>query len=150
MSDAGFSERKALIEKHVAAQGFMTLVGATIDSITPGACSISLAKRPEVLQQYGMFHGGATAFLVDNATTMAAATVMGADQLALTAEFKLNFLSPAVGETLVCRARVIKPGRTLTIVAADVFGISHGREKHTATALATIAMVDGASLPPVK
>jgi acyl-coenzyme A thioesterase PaaI-like protein len=37
------------------------------------------------LQQHGLFHGGVTAFLIDNATTIAAATSRG--QSALTAEY---------------------------------------------------------------
>jgi len=88
----------------------------------------------------GLFHGGVTAFLVDNATTIAAAASRG--QPALTAEYKLNLLSPAVGDRLICRARVIKPGRQVAVVAADVFCVTDGVEKHTATALASIAMLD--------
>lgn len=63
-------------------------------------------------------------------------------QLALTAEYKLNFLSPAEGERMICRSRVVKPGRALTIVEANVFSVIGGREKHTAVALATIAVLD--------
>ena len=48
---------------------------------------------------------GVTALLVDNASTIAAATSRG--QPALAAEYKLNLLSPASGERLICRARVI-------------------------------------------
>jgi acyl-coenzyme A thioesterase PaaI-like protein len=43
---------------------------------------------------------------------------------------------------LICRARVIKPGRQVAVVAADVFCVIDGVEKHTATALASIAMLD--------
>jgi len=93
-----------------------------------------------LLQQNGLFHGGVTAFLVDNATTIAAAASRG--QSALTAEYKLNLLSPATGERLICRARVIKPARQVAVVAADVFCVTDGVEKHTATALASIAMLD--------
>src|SRR6185503_6003354 len=96
--------------------------------------------RVDAWQLHGLFHGGVTAFLVDNATTIAAATSRG--QPALTAEYKLNLLSPAVGERLICRARVIKPGRQVAVVAADVFCVIDGKEKHTATALASIAMLE--------
>jgi acyl-coenzyme A thioesterase PaaI-like protein len=58
------------------------------------------------------------------------------------AGYKLNLLSPAAGERLICRARVIKPGRQVAVVAADVFCVTAGIEKHTATALASIAMLD--------
>jgi acyl-coenzyme A thioesterase PaaI-like protein len=48
---------------------------------------------------------------------------------------------PASEERLICRARVIKPGHQVAVVAADVFCVIDGIEKHTATALASIAML---------
>ena len=116
-------------------------VGAELSELARGSCTLAVDRRPELLQQHGLFHGGVTAFLVDNATTIAAATSRG--QPALTAEYKLNLLSPASGERLICRARVIKPGRQVAVVAADVFCVIDGIEKHTATALASIAMLPG-------
>jgi uncharacterized protein (TIGR00369 family) len=138
-NDTDFAGIAETIRANVVHQGFMTLVGAEISELSRGGCTLAVDRRPELLQQYGFFHGGVTAFLVDNATTIAAATSRG--QGALTAEYKLNLLSPAVGERLICRARVIKPGRQIAVVAADVFCISGGEEKHTATALASIAMM---------
>jgi AcrR family transcriptional regulator len=69
------------------------------------------------------------------------APLIARGQPALTAEYKLNLLSPASGERLICRARVIKPGRQVAVVAADVFCVIDGIEKYTATALASIAML---------
>jgi uncharacterized protein (TIGR00369 family) len=139
--DSEFAPIAARIRESVAAQGFMSHVGAELCELTRGSCTLAVDRRPELLQQYGMFHGGVTAFLVDNATTIAAATSRG--QPALTAEYKLNLLSPATGERLICRARVIKPGRQVAVIAADVFCVTGGIEKHTATALASIAMLPG-------
>lgn len=45
-------------------------------------------------------------------------------QYVLTAEFKINLLRSAVGETLFCRAQVLKPGKALIIVEAEVFAVS--------------------------
>jgi len=137
--DAEFAPIEHLIRENVGRQGFMRLVGAEISELSRGTCAIAIDRRPELLQQHGFFHGGVTAFLVDNATTIAAATSRG--QPALTAEYKLNLLSPAAGERLIYRARVIKPGRQVAVVAADVYCLTDGVEKHTATALASIAML---------
>jgi len=147
LTDANFASIAARIRSNVLRQGFMTHVGAKISNLTCGGCELSVDRRPELLQQNGFFHGGVTAFLVDNATTIAAATVKG--QAALTAEYKLNLLSPASGDRLICRARVVKPGRQVSVVAADVFCVIDGIEKHTATALASIAMIDQAIAPKV-
>jgi uncharacterized protein (TIGR00369 family) len=138
--DPDFAPIAKRIRDGVGRQGFMHLVGAEISELARGSCTLAVNRRAELLQQYGFFHGGVTAFLVDNATTIAAATSRG--QSALTAEYKLNLLSPAAGERLICRARVIKPGRQMAVVAADVFCVTDGIEKHTATALASIAMLN--------
>ena len=146
--DSDFAPIAERIRKSIAGQGFMSHVGAELCELTRGSCTLAVDRQPELLQQHGLFHGGVTAFLVDNATTIAAATSRG--QPALTAEYKLNLLSPATGERLICRARVIKPGRQVAVVAADVFCVTGGIEKHTATALASIAMLPGevsAALP---
>ena len=147
--DASFAQHAAEIRRRVGLQGFTKLVGAELEELLPGRCVLAVAHRDELLQQHGFFHGGVTAFLIDNATTIAAATTLPAgDKRVLTAEYKLNFLSPATGDRLVCRARVVKPGKLLTVVSADVFSVADGQEKQTATALATIAVVDAAGLSP--
>lgn len=138
--DPDFAPIATRIRDNVGRQGFMNLVGAELTGLSRGGCTLAVTRRPELLQQHGFFHGGVTAFLVDNATTIAAATSRG--QAALTAEYKLNLLAPADGERLICRARVIKPGRQVAVVAADVFCLANGTEKHTATALASIAMLN--------
>jgi len=62
----------------------MALVGA----LARGLCTLAVDRRPELVQRPGFFHGAVTALLVDNATTIAAATSRG--QAALTAEYKLT------------------------------------------------------------
>jgi uncharacterized protein (TIGR00369 family) len=143
VTDEEFASIETRIRESVGRQGFMSLVGAEITELAPGRCVLAIDRRAELLQQDGYFHGGVAAFLVDNATTIAAAAANG--HPALTAEYKLNFLSPAVGERLVCRAQTIKAGRQLSVVTADVFCAVNGVEKHTATALATIAMLSDSS-----
>jgi uncharacterized protein (TIGR00369 family) len=145
--DPDFAPIARRIRENLSRQGFMVLVGAEIAELSRGTSTLAVNRRRELLQQHGFFHGGVTAFLVDNTTTIAAATSRG--QPALTAGYKLNLLSPATGERLICRARVIKPGRQVAVVAADVFCLTDGIEKHTATALASIAMLNEASAPRV-
>ena len=50
------------------------------------------------------------------------ADAVGSDVLAV--EFKVNLMRPAKGETFVARAEVIKSGRTLTVVRADVHALT--------------------------
>lgn len=91
-ADPEFESIAERIHANVGRQGFMNLVGAELSELSRGTCTIVVDRRPELLQQHGFFHGGVTAFLVDNATTIAAATSRG--QSALTAEYKLNLCRP--------------------------------------------------------
>ena len=61
----------------------------------------------------------------------------------LTVEFKTNLLAPARGERFVFRAKVIKPGRTITVCEGQAFALSQGEQKLVATMTGTlIAMLD--------
>lgn len=51
-------------------------------------------------------------------------------------------MSPSTGDRLTCRAEVVKPGRSLTVVEAKVTCRTDGAEKLVAVALATIANLD--------
>ena len=44
---------------------------------------------------------------------------------------------------MVTRARVVRPGRTVTACAADVFAVTDGEEKLVATMLATLLQAGG-------
>ena len=90
-------------------------------SVEPGVVVMALDRRPEVLQQNGLFHGGVIAYLVDNATTAAAGTMIDrAQRSVITAEYKINLVAPSTGDRLTCRAEVVRPGRSLTVVEAKV------------------------------
>lgn len=143
MTDIAFPAIAAAIKATLENQGFTRLVGATVVAVEPGVVVMALNRRDEVLQQNGLFHGGVIAYLVDNTSTAAAATVIArAERSVLTAEYKLNFVAPSKGDRLTCRAEVLKPGRMLTVVEAKVTCRTGGEEKLVAVALATIAHID--------
>ena len=73
-NDPDFAPIAERIRESLGRQGFMAYIGAQLCELTRGACTLAVDRRPELLQQHGFFHGGVTAFLVDNATTIAAAT----------------------------------------------------------------------------
>jgi len=143
MTQTPFPAIAASIRKTLEDQGFTQLVGAEVVSVEPGVVVMALDRRPEVLQQAGLFHGGVLAYLVDNATTAAAATVIDrTKRTVITAEYKINLIAPSTGDRLTCRAEVVKPGRSLTVVEAKVHCRIDGADKLVAVALATIANLD--------
>jgi uncharacterized protein (TIGR00369 family) len=139
-SDPHFADR---IRSSFGRQGFMIYIGAELTGVGPGHCEISVPFRDELSQQHDFFHGGVIGAIADNAAGYASYTLMGADDSILTVEYKLNILAPGSGDTLVARAHVIKPGRTLSVSRADVFAIGEGEETLCATAQVTLIRLPG-------
>ncbi|KZM48597.1 PaaI family thioesterase [Labrenzia sp. OB1] len=127
-----------------AAQKFMTHLGAKLVHVSPGAVDLELTMRPELTQQHGFFHAGATSSIADSAAGYASLSLFAVGFGVLTSEYKVNLLNPAKQPVLLARGRVVKPGRTLTIAKADVYGLDEGVQVHVATGLFTLVSVAGA------
>lgn len=143
----GFELRDAEYQRRVRdsfeRQGLMKHLGAELVSLEPGGAVIRVPFRGELTQQHGYFHAGVTGAIADTACGYAAYTLMAAEDSVLTVEYKINLLSPADGEELVARARVVRSGRTLKICMADVFVRKAGAENYCATMLSTIMCMPG-------
>ena len=123
-------------------QGLMTHLGARIAHIGPGEVHIVLPSRPEVTQQHGYFHAGATSSIADSAGGYAAFTLFPEGTSVLTVEFKINLLAPAEGDQLEAVGTVIKPGRTLTICRLEVFGITSTQRTLVAAGQQTLIQIE--------
>ena len=119
----------------------MTTLGAKLHSLEEGAVSISAPILPGSLQQHGAGHAGLTFAIGDSAAGYSALSLMGADAEVMTAEMKINLLSPAVGDLLIARGRVVKPGRRLIVVTAEVWAQSGEEEKQVALLQGTMITV---------
>jgi uncharacterized protein (TIGR00369 family) len=138
----------ARVRASFARQAMMQTIGAVLETVAAGRAEISLPFRSDLTQQHGYLHAGVVATIADSACGYAAYSLMPADASVLTVEYKINLLAPATGDRFIARAAVIRPGRTLTVVEADVFGSADGDERRIATMLATIIAVrDGADRP---
>jgi len=138
--DPDFERR---VRDSFARQAAMALIGATITRVEPGRCEIELPVRDDLTQQHKFVHGGVVGMIADSAGGYAAFTLMPADASVLTVEFKINMLAPAKGERLVARGEVLKPGRTLSIVRADVYALDAGRETLVAATQQTLMVMHG-------
>ena len=128
-----------------AQQQFMTTIGASLRSVKSGAVEIEIAFRAELTQQNNFLHAGVITSILDSACGYAAMTMAPENANVLSVEFKVNLLSPAVGERFVARAQVKRAGKTITVCAADAFAVNASGEKLVATMLATIIRVDRAA-----
>ena len=121
----------------LASQPFSVLVGAELAALSPGRAELRLPIRQDLRQQHGFLHGGVVSYLADNALTYAGGAAMAAP--VVTSEYKINYLRPAIGDTLIARAECLNRGRQQAVVRCDVFVVKDGEEKLCAVAQGTIA-----------
>jgi uncharacterized protein (TIGR00369 family) len=120
-------------------QTIMGLISARLTRVEPGLIEITLPYRADLAQQHGYLHAGIVTTIADSACGYAAYSLMPANSEVLSVEFKVNLLRPAKGDSFVAVAEVVKSGRTLTVVRADVFGVDREeRRELVATMLGTM------------
>nr|WP_255553697.1 PaaI family thioesterase [Maritimibacter sp. DP1N21-5] len=112
------------------------MLGVELVSIARGRSELRMPITNSHKQHMGFTHGGAVASLADMALAYAGGPMMGGG--AVTQEFKINFLRPGIGETLIARGEVIGAGKMQAVVRADVLVLAEGAEKLCATAQGTI------------
>jgi uncharacterized protein (TIGR00369 family) len=137
---------EARMRESFARQAYMATIGATILRVAPGEIDLGMPFRADLTQQHGYLHAGVVTALVDSACGFAAFTLMPAGSGVVSVEFKVNLLAPSVGERMIARGRVLRPGRTLTVCSGEVVAVraleKAGEEKTVLAMLATMMRID--------
>lgn len=103
-----------------ARQAAMRTLGVTLERISPGEVDLALAFRRDLTQQHGFLHAGVITAAVDSACGYAALTLMDPGVAVLSVEFKVQLLAPARGARFLALGRVVRAGRTLTVVSGEL------------------------------
>jgi len=127
----------------LALQPFSALIGAELHALTPGHAELHLPLTAQLKQQHGFAHGGVVSYMADNALTFAGGTALRVP--VVTAEFKINYVRPAIGERLVARAKAVHQGHSQAVCTCEVFAVIGSAEKLVALAQGTIARLPDAS-----
>jgi uncharacterized protein (TIGR00369 family) len=138
---------EARVKASFARQQTMSTLGIEITDLGPGEIELRMPQMPAYTQQHGFTHAGIIATALDSACGYAAFSLMPQDAAVLTVEFKTNLIAPAKGEYFLFRARVVKPGRTITVCDSQAFAVKSGEEKLVATMTGTLmALFDRAGI----
>lgn len=135
------AEVEARVRAGFDGQGLMAHLGARITSVAPGRVRVELPFRPEVTQNHGYFHAGATSAIADTAGGFAAFTLFPEGSSVLTVEYKINLLAPAIGDRLEAIGTVVKSGRTLTVCQLEVFAVTDERRTLVANGQQTLIRI---------
>jgi len=138
--DPDFERR---VRDSFARQRAMATFGARLDRVAPGEVEVSLPYREDLTQQHGFLHAGVVTAVLDSAAGYAAFTLMPAEAGVVSVEFKTHLLAPAKGHLLLARARVVRPGRTVTVCQADGYMVTDGEERHVAMLVGTMMTLLG-------
>jgi len=125
------------------AQGLMATLGAQLAHVSEGEVHIELLFSLALSQQHGYVHAGAISSIVDSACGYAALTKAPRDHEVVTAEFKINFLRPAIGDRFVAVGKVQSAGKRLSVCTGEVRAFTDSKPEGKVIALmqATIANV---------
>jgi uncharacterized protein (TIGR00369 family) len=77
-------------------------------------------QPPATLNPFGTVSGGYVAVLIDEMLSTAIASVLGADEWAMTVEFKINFLRSMSPKPFQGEARVIRRTRSIAFLEAQI------------------------------
>ena len=122
---------------------YVTLLGIELEDIGMGTATLMLPVRKELMQNHGVVHGGAVASLIDSAMAFAIIPLLSADEKVTTVDLTISYLRPVTEGQMTASAKVIRAGRRLISVSAEVF---NSDQSLTATALSTYIRLSGSSI----
>lgn len=122
------------IRKAVDTVPFAKLLGIELDDVSRGTATLGINVRDELKQNHGMVHGGVIASLIDTATAFAIISLLAPGERVTTVDLTITYLRPLTEGRVTAVAKVLRAGRRLLVVSAEVFGKD---KKLATTALST-------------
>ncbi len=126
----------------INAKGFSGAAGFRIVAVAPGRAEVALARRDDLAQFFGHFHGGVIAALADQAAGIAVTSGLPRGRIGVTVEIKVNFLAPADGNELVARANTLQMSGSIGVATVEVFTKDATSERLCAFCTATMRALD--------
>lgn len=113
-------ERKQFAFDKLNELPFAKLIGMRLADIRPNEAVIEIDMRDDLRQPSGVLHGGVTATLIDTAMAFAVRTYLDNTEPTATIDLTVHYLRPHTAGKAICTARVVRPGKRIFTVSADV------------------------------
>lgn len=136
------------IREKLERQEFMKLMGFNVTKIAVGRIEGELTLEQRHRQHKGFAHGGVIATLADIVAGFAAVSLVPKNYHVVTAEIKVSYFHPGVGDKLLAKGCIIKQGRKLNFCEAEIFVVKGEQEPLLiAKASATMATITPEEIP---
>lgn len=99
---------------------FSQLIGMRLVDLELDLATIKIEMRDELRHPGGILHGGVTATLIDTAMAFAVRTRVGPTDGTATIDLTVHYLRPHIDGTFSCTAKVVRAGKRIFTVTADV------------------------------
>ncbi len=109
----------SLLEKTFREVPYVRLLGLEFVAAERGAATFALEAREELTRMGGILHGGAVASLMDTAAACAVHTLLAPGQRTVTVDLTVHFLRPVTAGRVEARARVLRDGRRVCVIAVE-------------------------------
>lgn len=132
------TDQRAFAENALHNLPFAKLIGMRLVDLEPDHATIAVEMRDDLRQPSGVLHGGVTATLIDTTMAFAVRTRLGLHEATATIDLTVHYLRPHTEGTLKCRAKIVRAGKRIFTVSADV---ENDAGKLIATGLSTYTRV---------
>lgn len=113
-------DRQNLAKQRLNKLPFAKLIGMELTDVRPNEATVTIYMRDDLKQPSGVMHGGVTATLIDTAMAFAVRTYLSDDESTATIDLTIHYLRPHVTGKAICTAKVVRPGKRIFTVSADV------------------------------
>lgn len=136
-------EKRKLIEKSFSNSEMLQFFKAELLEVEKDFISIKFPKQTVFTRKAGMFNGATIASLVDVSSGFAAVSHHEEDVYVVTVELKVNYLRPALGDSLISKSYVVKGGSKVSVIRTEIYTQTEGLDElhHVATSLVTMMKI---------
>lgn len=99
---------------------FYRHLGMEVVDAGEGRSRLRMPVKDDLKNLYGILHGGAVAALLDSSGTIAVGTLMGPDEVAVTVDQRINYISNMREGVLYGEGKALHRGRYTGVAQAEV------------------------------
>ncbi|MBS4022716.1 MAG: PaaI family thioesterase [Dethiobacter sp.] len=99
---------------------YWELLGISVVRWETGFARLVMPVKKDLLQVYGLVHGGAIASLIDSSIAVALTSGLAPGESASTVELKVNYLAPVLEGKIFADTRIVKRGKTIVVGITEV------------------------------